>query len=143
MNNINDISLRKAELLAKMEQQILDIEVTFLEIKEEMEPANLLKKAVSGALGFNQQDNSAQKSLLSRVPRSLGILADLFIKDPKISLLAKIITPLAMQYLPKRKSEEELALKKFQENKPRIPFKIKMYGGLLRGVSALRKQIKD
>ena len=142
MDNITDFARRKAELKAKMEQERLAIKDTFHEIREEIEPANLLKKAVSGVLGFNQQDKNEQTSLLPPLPRSLGILADLFIKDPKLSLLAKIVAPLAIKYLPKRKTKEERALIEFKENKPHIPLKIRIYGGILRGVSALRGRIK-
>jgi hypothetical protein len=139
MDNLSEIALRKAQLKAKMEQQRLDLKETFLEIKEEIEPANLLKKAVSGALGFKPKNENS--SLLDSLPRPIGILADIFIKDPKISLLTKIVAPLAMQYLPKRKTKEERALAAFKENKPRIPFKIKLYGGILRGISALRERL--
>ncbi|MBK6996832.1 MAG: DUF3618 domain-containing protein [Lewinellaceae bacterium] len=53
MDKTSQLQRRKAALEAQIEQQRADLKETFREIREEIEPANLLKKAVSGALGFS------------------------------------------------------------------------------------------
>jgi len=45
MDNISQLQHRKAALAAQIEQQRADLKQTFREIREEIEPANLLKKA--------------------------------------------------------------------------------------------------
>ena len=48
MNSLEKLQQRRAELKAQIEQQRLDLKKTFGEVREEIEPAELLKKAVSG-----------------------------------------------------------------------------------------------
>lgn len=141
MDSLAELQRRKAELKAQIDQQKSDLKKTFIEIRQEIEPANLLKKAVSGALGFSKNkasDNPANPS--GQLSGPIGFLVDVFVKDPKWALLFKVFGPLAMRYIP------ALARKKgpapTPEALPAVPVKAKMYARLRKSVSALRSQLR-
>jgi hypothetical protein len=159
MNNLAELQRRKAALQDKLEQQRRELKGTFIELRKEIEPANLLKKAVTGALGLSAtQPTDAQPGILGKLPPALSFLADLFIKDPKWALVLKWLAPAAMKYLRRPKKEKVAPLQELSpdqlptegilegelledallEGTGKIPVKAKIYGQLRRGISSLR-----
>ena len=141
MDSLIKLQRRKAELKAKIEQQRSDLKKTFLEVREEIEPANLLKKAVSGVFRSSKNEqNKAQAGTFKQLPAPIAFMADLLIKDPRMALLVKVLAPLAMKFFPKRvkdKTSEESS-----KETPIIGQKAKIYGGLRRSIISLRNRLK-
>lgn len=143
MDNLSKLQRRKAELKAQIEQQREDLKKTFLEVREEIEPANLLKKAVSGALGFSKKKSgTGMAEGLKRLPAPVAFLVDILVRDPKWALGLKLLTPLAMKYWPGSNQSAGQA----SEEKPlpidNIPPKVGIYGKLRRGISAFRSKLR-
>ena len=143
MDSLAELQRRKAELKAQIEQQQSDLKKTFVEIRREIEPANLLKKAVSGTFNaFKNKQVDAQPGMLGRLPAPLNFLADLLIKDPKWALVLKVLAPVALNYLPKFKKSKDQVPEEKPETAPKLPAKAKVYGRLRRGISALRSRLR-
>ncbi len=140
MDNQAKLQLRKAELQAKIAQQQEAIKKTLLEVREEIEPSKLLKKAVGGALGFAPAKPGEEKpGFLDRLPAPVSFLLDLMIRDPRWSFLVKMLAPVALHYLPGRGKSPETEP---QEPVVESPPKTNIYGRLRKGVSALRTQLR-
>lgn len=143
MNNLDKLQRRKAELAAQIEQQRLDLKNTFIEIRSEIEPANLLKKAVSGALGFSKNKPGDPKTgIFGRMPAPISFLVDVLVKDPKWAIGLKLLTPVVLKYWPNRdKSKVPVSEEKPVET-PSVSYKTKVYGKLRNGISSLRAQLR-
>lgn len=139
MDNLAELQRRKAELAVQIERQRGEIKMTVLEIREEIEPANLLKNAVSGALGFSKKKPGETSSTgLGNMSKPLSFIVDLLVKDPRLSLVLKLVSPLALKYLPQLvKAKNAGAAVKV----PDKPMKAKVYGRLRRGISSLRNKL--
>lgn len=140
MNNLEKLHRRKAELAAQIEQQRSDLKKTMLEIREEIEPSKLLKKAVSGALGMSSDKPGEDKGVLGRLPAPISFVLDLLVRDPRLSFLLKLVAPLALKYLPTIGSSASTP--DTDEKTPDKPPKVKFYGRLRQGVSALRGKLR-
>lgn len=139
MDKISQLQHRKAALEAQLEQQRADLKNTFVEIRKEIEPANLLKKAVSGALGFSKSKLGEEKMGLDRLPAPVSFLLDLLVKDPKWALGLKLISPVVLRYWRKPGKSKEPVL----EVKPAAAStKTKFYGKLRSGISSLRAKLR-
>jgi ABC-type multidrug transport system fused ATPase/permease subunit len=140
MKTLAELQERKAELEAKMAQQSAEIKATLLEIRAEIEPANLLKNAVSGFFKpSNGVGSGTSASRSTQLMGPLAILADLLVKDSRLALLLKLIAPVLINLLPVLgKSKAETS---DENNLPARPFKAKVYGELRRNVSNIRKQL--
>jgi hypothetical protein len=145
MDNLAKLQLRKAELAAKIEQQRAAMKGTLLEIREEIEPGKLLKNAISGAFGFGSDDDDKNNSAAGRpLPKPVSILFNLLVKDPRLAFALKMVTPLALKYVPmigglikkKTPATETDAL-------PAKPIKAKFYGKLRQGISTLRGKLRN
>lgn len=141
MDSIAALQRRKEALKAQIEQEQTDLKKTFVEIRKEIEPAQLLKKAVSGVLGFSKNKNTeAPLPSPGTLSGPIGFLVDLLVKDPKWALLLKAVAPIAVKYLPlptgKTKSDT-----KAEQVKTSTP-KAQIYHRLRRGVSALRSSLR-
>lgn len=141
MDSLAELQRRKAELKAQIEQQQSDLKKTFIEIRQEIEPANLLKKAISGTLGLSKNKTAdSPTSASGQLSGPIGFLVDVLIKDPKWALLLKVFGPVAMKYIPALIRKKEPA--PTPEALPAIPVKAKMYARLRKSVSALRSQLR-
>jgi len=140
MDKTSQLQRRKAALEAQIEQQRADLKDTFREIREEIEPANLLKKAVSGALGFSKnKPGDPESSILRRLPAPVSFLVDILVKDPKWALGLKLLTPVVLKFWrrPEKKQEDVLGGKS-----PSTSIKSKVYSKLRSGISSLRAKLR-
>ncbi|MBC7774926.1 MAG: hypothetical protein H7246_05755 [Phycisphaerae bacterium] len=143
MDSLIKLQRRKAELKAQIEQERNDLKKTFLEIREEIKPANLLKKAVSGALGFSKKKTGEESSsVLSQLPAPLSFVVDLLVRDPKWALGLKLLTPVAIKFWPKFGKSKKPSLKENLENAPEKSVKVKIYSRLRQGISTLRNKLR-
>lgn len=159
MNNLAELQRRKAALKDKIEQQRSGLNDTFVELRKEIDPGTLLKKAVTGALGFSTTTSTdGQPDILGKLPPALNFLASLFIKDPKWALVLKWLAPAVMKYLRRSTKEKSAPVQELSPDQPPMkgilegelmedalleeanekPVKAKVYGQLRRGVSSLR-----
>ena len=143
MDSLIKLQRRKAELKAQIEQERSDLKKTFVEIRAEIEPANLLKKAVSGALGFTKKKTGEEAtSVLSQLPAPLSFFVDVLVKDPKWALGLKLLTPVAMKYWPKFEKSKKPAMEAALENTSEKPHKANVYGRLRQGISSIRNRLR-
>lgn len=143
MDNLAKLQLRKAELAAKIEQQRADMKGTLLEIREEIQPGKLLKNAISGAFGFGSEDGDKSKSAAGgTLPKPVSILFDLMVKDPRLAFALKMVTPLALKYLPMLASSKTIPPATEPDALPAKPIKATFYGKLRQGVSTLRGKLR-
>lgn len=136
MDSLNELRRRKAELKDRIDQQQNELKQTFQEVREEIEPAKLLKKAVGGMFNFKQD---VQSGFFNRLPAPLSFAADLLIKDPKWGFVVKFVAPLALKYLKKEPKENT---ENNAEEIPEVSMKKKVFGSLRRGVSKLRNSLR-
>ena len=135
MNSLERLQQRKAELSAKLDVQRVEIKQTLLEIRAEVEPANLLKKAVKGVFSPSEGKTSGATGVLTQ---GVSFLLDLLVKDPRLSVILKLLTPMALKYLPQGASPEEKVEKDLEK-----ALKPNFYGKLRQGVSSLRSKLKN
>jgi hypothetical protein len=141
MDNLSELQRRKAELKGRLEQQRIELKKTFLEVREEIEPSTLLKKAVGGLFGsFKNKEKGDQSGILDQLPAPVAFIADLFIKDPKWRLLIKLIAPTAIKLFPKL-APGKIAASTDDPN-AETPVKAKIYGNLRQSIVALRGRLR-
>ena len=143
MDNYIKLRRRKAALKAQIAQQRIDLKQTFQEVRQEFEPANLLKKAVSGALGFAKSKSSdSQSGVFGQLPAPISFLVDVLVTDPKWAFGLKLLTPVLLKYWPgSHKTEEPLPEGKSAKF-PEDPVKASLYGKLHMGISNLRAKLR-
>ena len=142
MSKLAELQRRKAETAAKIEQQRNDLKKTVLEIKEEIQPDKLLRKAISGAFGFSK-NKSGVAGEMSGLPRPVSMLMDVLVRDPKWALGLKLLTPVVIEYWPKltRVFKKPAAATDPNAEAPK-PVKAKIFAGLRKGISNLRGYLK-
>lgn len=146
MDKLSQLQRRKAELEAQIEQQRADLRTTFVEIRKEIEPGNLLKKAVSGALGFSKsKPGEGNTNILSRLPAPVSFLVDVLVRDPKWALGLKLLTPVVLKLVPtlgKPKGPALPPLPVLGEKPISASLKTRIYSKLRSGISGLRSKLK-
>lgn len=139
MNDLAELQRRKAELTTQIEQQRAGLKGTMAEIQKEIEPANLLKKAVGSAFGFpKSRGGEGSPDILERLPESIAFVANLFIKNPKWAFVVKLLAPAVLKFLPKMttKAKPESGEKQETETGQSV------YSRLRRRISALRNRLR-
>ncbi|MFN0174737.1 MAG: hypothetical protein ACKVU0_08840 [Saprospiraceae bacterium] len=140
MDKTSQLQRQKAALEAQIEQQRADLKETFREIREEIEPSNLLKKAVSGALGLSpRKPGEPQPSILRHLPAPVSFLVDILVRDPKWALGLKLLAPVVLKFWrrPEKQHGHELGGKSVGGT-----IKTKVYGKLRSGISKLRTKLR-
>ncbi|HAD14088.1 MAG TPA: hypothetical protein DCF33_16820 [Saprospirales bacterium] len=138
MNNLALLQARKAELAAKLALQREEIKQTLLEAKTALEPVNLLKQAVKGA--FPQSGGDERGAGSGVLSKGISILLDLLVKDPRLSVILKLVTPVALKYLPIGRAKEETP--EVVEKELEKALEPNFYGRLRQGVTSLRAKLK-
>jgi len=142
MNNLTKLTQRKAELKAQIDQQLIELKSTFLEVREEIEPTFLLKKAIQGLFRPPKEKGAnASNSFFERFPLPISFLIDLFVKNSSFAALLKTVAPAALKTIPN-------LIKKYTGTEPDEPgtstsTKAKVYGSLKKAVHSLRNQMKQ
>lgn len=144
MHNLEELQRRKAVLKAKIELQRSEIKKTFLEVREEIEPANLLKKAVQGLFRTSKaKSNELLPGHTETLSPTMSFLADLLIKDPRIAMVVKLLAPMAWKMFPKgAKAKKAAETPESPEEPVELPVKAKVYGSLRQSVSTLRNRLR-
>ncbi|MDO8367323.1 MAG: hypothetical protein Q7T20_11025 [Saprospiraceae bacterium] len=143
MDKLSQLQRRKAELETQIEQQRVDLKNTFVEFRKEIEPGNLLKKAVTGALGFSKSKPGEENTnVLSRLPAPISFLVDVLVRDPKWALGLKLLTPVVLKFVPSLGRPKGPALPALGEGPIKASLKTKIYSKLRNGISGLRVKLK-
>ena len=142
MDNLAKLQRRKAELAAKIEQQRADLKTTLYEVREAIEPATLLKKAVGGALGFSGNTaNDTASQVPGRLPGPVSFLLDVLVRDPKWAIGLKLLAPMVLKYWPSFERKKTIPVEVNPEIPAEKPAKVKFYGRLREGISSLRGKL--
>ena len=135
MDSLSKLQRRKADLKKQIEQERIDLKETFQAVRHEIEPVNLLKKAVSGALGFSKKKSGEPSTgILGQMPAPISFLVDVLVKDPKWALGLKLITPVVLKYFPRSSKPKVPA----SEEAPHATVKTRFLSKLRSGISTLR-----
>lgn len=136
VDTLNELRQRKAALKAKIDVEETEIKEIWHEVRSDLEPGELAGQAIRSALGLNDKNKTAADEaalgFASRLNGPLRLVADVLVRDPKVALLLKLVTPLTVAYLPKI----------FRKAKSAIPEKRQFFGALRKGVAGLRKRLK-
>ena len=136
VDSLLELQQRKAVLKSKMDAETTEIKGIWQEVRHDLQPGEIVGQAVKSMLGFNEKHKTpaeeAAFGFASKLNGPLRLVADTLIRDPKVALLLKIVTPLTVAYLP------GLARKA----KGMMPEKKDVFGALRRGVAGLRKKLK-
>lgn len=140
MKDLAELQQRKAALKAQIEQQQEGLKQTLLEIRSEVEPANLLKKAISGLFQPSKnKSNAGNADASGRLTGTWAFLADLLIKDPRLALLVKVVAPYFWDLMPRK--TPKTAPENPEASIPDKPIKAKIYGELRKNVATLRSRL--
>ncbi len=142
MNSLEQLQQRKAVLKAKIEQQRIELQNTFLEVREEIEPSFLLKKAIHGLFKPPKDKGvDASSNFFERFPLPIAFLVDLFVKNKAIATLLKMFAPAAIRIIPNL-IKEHAGTDESDDPGTTPSTKSMVYGSLRQAVSAMRMQLK-
>jgi hypothetical protein len=136
VDNLSELRRRKAELKVKMDAEQAEIKEVWQEVRSDLQPGEIIGQAIKSMLGMSKKtETPADQAALgwaSRLKGPLSLVSSLFVRDPKVALLLKVVTPLTVAYLPglARKAKEI------------TPDKKDLIGALRKGVSGLRRRLK-
>jgi hypothetical protein len=137
MNSLEKLQQRKAQLQLQMEQEKDALKNTLLDICEEVEPANLLKKLVGGLIRPSKPE---QGSLIQKTVPPLLSLATVLLKNSRWIVLAQWLAPLALRWLAPPETRELPAVTISEPREKEISKNV--YKRLRESVSQLRSKLR-
>lgn len=136
VDSLSELLRRKAALKAKVEAEQEELKAVWQEVRDDLQPKKIVGRAINSMLGLSDKpDDGADEAVLgfaSRLKGPLRVATDLLIRDPRVAMLLKVVTPLTIAYLP--------GLARKAKSLP--PVKRGLIGVLRRGVAGLRKKLK-
>lgn len=136
VDNLDELRRRKAALKEKLDAEQTEIKEVWQEVRSDLQPGEIVGQAIKSMLGLSgKSENPADEAALgwaARLNGPLRVATNLFVRDPRVALLLKVVTPLTVAYLPglARKAKEI------------APGKKDLIGVLRKGVSGLRNKLK-
>ncbi len=136
VDTLGELYRRKAVLKAKLDAEQEELKEVWQEVRGDLQPRKIVGRAINSMLGISDQpDNdtdAASLGLASRLKGPLRVATDLLVRDPRVAMLLKVVTPLTIAYLPglARKAKALPTVKKG------------LLGFLRKGVTGLRKKLK-
>lgn len=106
MTNLEKLKVQKATLQAQIELQKTEMQATLREIRSDLEPANLLENTLMRV--FKIKPNRAADGdgrtagNFGSFAAPLFLLAEVFVRDPRLRFLVKWIAPFALGFLQKK-----------------------------------------
>ncbi len=101
MNSLAQLQQRKAALKAQIEQQRIELKNTYSEVRKEIEPSFLLKKALQGLFNHPAENGPGSAAgFFERFPLPVSFLVDLFVKNKAVATLLKLFAPAALKIIP-------------------------------------------
>jgi hypothetical protein len=136
MNSLTQLQQRRAALKGRIDQQQVELKRTFQELREEIEPSFLLKKALAGLFDSRKgRGSGTSNNFLNKFPVPVSYLVDLFVKNQAVASLLKMFAPMALSYLQNRMNTSH------DEKPGSTKLNANIYGSLRHGVASLRKQL--
>jgi hypothetical protein len=133
MYNLTELRQRKAALKVQIASQRSELKNTLHDIREAIEPSQLLKSAIAGLFSSKKRNhNNLNADAASQSPSTLAFLADLFIRDRRLAFLVKLLAPLAVRLIPSLRSGAI----------GDVPVKAKLYGELREQVAQARQTLR-
>lgn len=136
VDTLGELLRRKAALKAKVDAEQEELKEVWQEVRGDLQPKKIVGRAINSMLGLSDKpdDGAGEEALgfASRLKGPLRLAADLLVRDPRVAMLLKVVTPLTLAYLPGLT----------QKVKSMPPVKRGLIGVLRRGVAGLRKKIK-
>jgi hypothetical protein len=137
MNSLEKLQQRKAQLQQQMEQEKEALKNTLLDIREEVEPVNLLKKLVGGLIGPAKTSNG---SLIQKTVPPLLSLATMLLKNSRWVVLAQWLAPLALRWFAPDNTKETSAVTISESTEKQVSKNI--YRRLRQSISTLRAKLR-
>lgn len=136
VDSLAELRERKAALQLQMDSEKGELQTIWQEVRSDLQPGEIVGSAIKSMLGISaHSENSSDQAAMGLAKRLNGPLrfaADMLVRDPRVAMLLKVVTPLTVAYLP------SIARKA----KSITPGKKEMFGFLRRGVAGLRKRLK-
>jgi len=136
VDTLGELHRRKAVIKAKLDAEQEELKEVWQEVRGDLQPRKIVGRAINSMLGISDQpDNDADDAAIgfaSRLKGPLRVATDLLVRDPRVAMLLKVVTPLTIAYLP--------GLARKAKALPTV--KRGVLGLLRKGVTGLRKKLK-
>jgi hypothetical protein len=133
LRNLQELQRRKAELKAQINQEQAELQETVRLIKDELTPANIVRKAITSLWKKDDKNApSAGSGGESGMNLPVQLLVDLLIGNPRIAAVVKQFAPMLIAAVPRlvRKAGDAL------------PDKDKVYGNVRNRISGWRSRLR-
>jgi hypothetical protein len=137
LHNLQELQRRKTELKAQIEREQAELQETVRQIKDELTPANIVRKAITSLW---KKDDTSSPATSGNLPGGgdagmsvpVQLLVDLLIGNPRIATLVKQFAPVLIAAVPRlvRKAGDAM------------PDKAKVYGTMSKGIHSLRNRLR-
>ena len=136
IDSLEELRQRRAELKAVIDQQRDELENTVVELRREFRPARLIRNI---AADFFKPDTDGTKedeksNYASNMKFPIQLASDLFVRDPRIAIALRVVTPLVVKLLPELASLAGRA-------RDAVPGRAELLSALRNNVSKLRKKL--
>lgn len=136
IDSLEELRQRRVELKAQIDQQRDELENTISELRREFRPARIIRNI---ATDFFKPDNDGTKedeksSFASNMKFPLQLAGDLFVRDPRVAIALRVVTPLVLKFLPELASLAGKA-------RDAVPGRAELLSALRNNVSKLRKKL--
>lgn len=135
IDSLEELHQRRAELKATIDKQRNELEQTVVELRQDFRPARIIRNIASDFFKPDKSTDGDEKSgFASNMKFPLQLASDLFVRDPRIAIALRVVTPLVVKYLPKL---ADLAGKA----RDVVPGRAELLSALRNNVSKLRKKL--
>jgi hypothetical protein len=102
IDSLEELHQRRNNLKATLDQQRTELEHTVTELRREFRPARIVRNIAADLFKPDKPAiNGDEKSgFASNIKFPLQLASDLLVRDPRIAIALRVVTPLVVKYLP-------------------------------------------
>lgn len=136
IDSLEELRQRRAELKASIDQQRAELEQTVTELRRELRPARIVRSIAADFFKPDKPDatEDGKSGFASNMKFPLQLASDILIRDPRIAIALRVVTPLVVKYLPELASLASRA-------RDAVPGRAELLSALRNNVSKLRKKL--
>lgn len=136
IDSLEELRQRRAELKDQIETQRDELENTVSELRRDFRPAKIIRNI---AADFFNPDTPSSKDdgksgFADSIKFPLQLATNLLVRDPRIAIALRVVTPLVLKYLPELGGMADKV-------RSSVPGKAQLLSALRNNVSKLRKKI--
>lgn len=135
IDSLEELRRRRAELKAQIDQQRDELENTVSDLRRDFRPARLIRTIAADFFKPDTLVKDDEKSgFASNMKFPLQLASELLVRDPRIAIALRVVTPLVVKYLPELASLASRA-------RDAVPGRAELLSALRNNVSKLRKKL--